>query len=58
MLDHILRLISEASLTRRQVVELVVDVLRGIGIDAQIGEIFGGSDGYHLVIHLRKVREL
>ena len=45
MLDHILALISEAAMTRRQVVELCVMILRGVGVRCGLGEWWRGNGG-------------
>jgi len=58
MIEHILSLVAETAMSRRDVVELVIGILRGIGIDARLSEHYGGSDGYSLSIRLRNVREL
>jgi hypothetical protein len=58
MLDHIVTLLRENNATLRDVVSLVIDLLRAWGVDAKLAEHYGGSDGTHLVIHLRKVREI
>lgn len=56
MLDHIIRLIAEAGLSRREIVELAVAVLNGCGVKAKLGEMYGSK--YYLAIYLTDTEEL